>query len=83
MRGAPGKQSEDHAGTRRVGRAFPNRGTTNGAGSEVPHLAHTYGVSIDHDTVYEAPRDLYRYREFVVDIRSYLESIDALGEENR
>jgi uncharacterized protein YutE (UPF0331/DUF86 family) len=41
-------------------------------------LAHTYGDVIDHDVVYDALHDLERYRAFVHEIRSYLESIDAL-----
>jgi len=41
-------------------------------------LAHTYGDSINHDIVYSALEDLERYRRFVVAIREYLDSIDAL-----
>lgn len=43
-------------------------------------VAHTYGLSIDHDAVDNALGDPHRYREFVVEIRSCLESIDTLGE---
>ncbi|MFH5802250.1 DUF86 domain-containing protein [Haladaptatus sp. CMAA 1911] len=43
-------------------------------------LSHTYGRIIDHDTVYNALQDLERYRTFVVEIRDYLESIDALND---
>lgn len=42
-------------------------------------LAHTYGNAIDHDVVYDALNDLERYRDFVVAVRDYLQSIDALG----
>ncbi len=41
-------------------------------------LAHTYGNAIDHDVVYDALYDLERYRDFVVAVRDYLQSIDAL-----
>ena len=41
-------------------------------------LTHTYGESINHDIVYSALQDLERYRRFVVTIREYLDSIDAL-----
>ena len=43
-------------------------------------VAHTYGLSIDHDAVDNALGDPHRYRMFVVEIRSCLESIDTLGE---
>lgn len=43
-------------------------------------LAHTYGNVIDHDMVYNALQDLERYRQFVVEVRDYLESIGALDE---
>lgn len=43
-------------------------------------LAHTYGDIIDHDVVYNALQDLERYRQFVVEVRDYLESIGALDE---
>lgn len=43
-------------------------------------LAHTYGDIIDHDMVYNALQDLERYRQFVVEVRDYLESIGALEE---
>lgn len=41
-------------------------------------LAHTYGNSVDHDDVYAALQDLERYREFLYDVRRYLEANDAL-----
>lgn len=43
-------------------------------------LAHTYGNIIDHDMVYNALQDLERYRQFIVDVRDYLESLGALDE---
>lgn len=43
-------------------------------------LAHTYGDIIDHDVVYNALQDLERYRQFVLEIRDYLESIGVLDE---
>lgn len=43
-------------------------------------LAHTYGDIIEHDVVYNALQDLERYRQFIVEIRDYLESIGALDE---
>ena len=43
-------------------------------------LAHTYGDIIDHDVVYNALQDLERYRDFVVEVRDYLESINAFEE---
>lgn len=43
-------------------------------------LAHTYGDIIDHDMVYDALQDLERYRQFVIDVRDYLDSIGALEE---
>ncbi len=44
-------------------------------------LAHTYGHTIDHDVVYNALQDLERYREFVVAVRDYFESIDAFDQQ--
>lgn len=41
-------------------------------------LAHTYGDAIDHDVVYDALADLDRYRQFVIAIRDYLDSIGEL-----
>lgn len=41
-------------------------------------LAHTYGESINHDVVYNALKETERYREFVIAIREYLNSINAL-----
>lgn len=43
-------------------------------------LAHTYGDIIDRDVVYNALQDLERYRQFVVEVREYLESTGALDE---
>ncbi|WP_436911216.1 type VII toxin-antitoxin system HepT family RNase toxin [Halosimplex marinum] len=43
-------------------------------------LAHTYGDAIDDDVVYDALNDLERYRSFLVEVRKYLNSIDALDE---
>ena len=44
-------------------------------------LAHTYGNIIEHDVVYNALQDLDRYRQFVIEVRDYLESIGALDED--
>ncbi|MFC3959029.1 type VII toxin-antitoxin system HepT family RNase toxin [Halovivax cerinus] len=41
-------------------------------------LAHTYGRSIDHDDVYDALCDLERYRDFLYDIKAYLDETGAL-----
>ena len=41
-------------------------------------LSHTYGQIIDHDVVYNALQDLERYRQFVLEIREYLDSVGAL-----
>jgi len=41
-------------------------------------LAHTYGDVINHDDVYEALHDLERYRDFLFEIRTYLDETDAL-----
>lgn len=43
-------------------------------------LSHTYGDIIEHDVVYNALQDLERYREFVRELRTHLESIGALNE---
>lgn len=43
-------------------------------------LAHTYGDIIEHDVVYNALQDLDRYRQFLVEVRDYLESAGALDE---
>lgn len=40
-------------------------------------LAHTYGDGIEDDLVYDALEDLERYRSFLNEVRSYLDSIDA------
>jgi uncharacterized protein YutE (UPF0331/DUF86 family) len=42
-------------------------------------LAHTYGDVIDHDVVYDALQDLERYRDFLVDVRAYLEETGVLN----
>lgn len=42
-------------------------------------LAHTYGDVIDHDEVYDALQDLARYRDFLVEVRAYLDKIDAFS----
>jgi uncharacterized protein YutE (UPF0331/DUF86 family) len=41
-------------------------------------LAHTYGGAIDDDVVYDALQDLDRYRDFLSEVRTYLESIGAI-----
>jgi uncharacterized protein YutE (UPF0331/DUF86 family) len=41
-------------------------------------LAHTYGADIDHDEVYTALQDLGRYREFLHDVRTFLDATGAL-----
>jgi len=41
-------------------------------------LAHTYGDTIDHDDVYTALQDLERYRDFLYDVRRYLDEVGAL-----
>lgn len=43
-------------------------------------LSHTYGDIIEHDVVYNALQDLDRYREFVREVRTFLDSIGALDE---
>ena len=43
-------------------------------------LAHTYGSIIEHDIVYNALHDLERYRQFLLEVRNYLESFGALDE---
>jgi len=43
-------------------------------------LAHTCGDVIDHDTVYDALRDLERYREFLREIRTYLAETGELDD---
>ncbi|MFU8868137.1 type VII toxin-antitoxin system HepT family RNase toxin [Natronococcus sp.] len=43
-------------------------------------LAHTYGEIIEHDVVYNALQDLERYRQFLIEVRDYLESVGALEE---
>lgn len=40
-------------------------------------LAHTYGDSIDDDTVYDALQDLQRYREFLGAVQAHLQNIEA------
>jgi len=41
-------------------------------------LAHTYGDAIDHDDVYDALQDLNRYRDFLMDVRTYLDEQGVL-----
>lgn len=41
-------------------------------------LAHTNGDALNHDDVYAALQDLERYREFLHDVRAYLDAIGAL-----
>lgn len=41
-------------------------------------LAHTYGNAINHDDVYAALQDLNRYRDFLYDVRAYLEATGTL-----
>lgn len=43
-------------------------------------LTHTYGDAIDHDDVYDALQDLNRYRDFLIDIRTYLREQDVLDD---
>lgn len=43
-------------------------------------LAHTYGPAINQDLVYDALQDLERYRTYVGEVRTYLDSIEAFGE---
>ena len=43
-------------------------------------LAHTYGDAIDHDEVYDALQDLNRYRDFLIDVRTYLREQDVLDD---
>lgn len=41
-------------------------------------IAHEYGNVLDHDVVYDALQDLRRYRDFLYDVRAYLEKVGAL-----
>lgn len=41
-------------------------------------LAHRYGHVIDDETVYEALQDLSRYRDFLLEVRDFLDRVDAL-----
>lgn len=41
-------------------------------------LAHEYGTAIDDEQVYEALQDLERYRDFLVEIRAYLDRTGAI-----
>ena len=43
-------------------------------------LAHTYGEDIDHELVYDALKDLSRYRIFLVEVRDFLIDSGALNE---
>jgi Uncharacterized conserved protein len=42
-------------------------------------LAHTYGDVIDNDEVYDALQNLTRYRDFLVEVRAYLDDIDGFS----
>jgi uncharacterized protein YutE (UPF0331/DUF86 family) len=42
-------------------------------------LAHTYGDVIDHDEVYDALQNLTRYRDFLVEVRAYLDETGAFS----
>lgn len=41
-------------------------------------LAHEYGTRIDNEQVYNALQDLERYRDFLVEVRDYLEQAGAI-----
>ena len=41
-------------------------------------LAHEYGDVLDQDIVYEALQDLGRYRDFLHELRDYLDEIGAI-----
>ena len=41
-------------------------------------LAHTDGEAVDHDEVYDALQDLERYRNFLHEVRTYLDETGAL-----
>lgn len=41
-------------------------------------LAHEYGDVLDHNTVYDALQDLARYRDFLYEVRGYLDETGAL-----
>jgi len=41
-------------------------------------LAHEYGDVLDEDIVYSALQDLRRYRDFLVEVREYLDEVGAL-----
>jgi len=43
-------------------------------------LAHTYGDAIDQDDVYDALQDLNRYRDFLIDVRTYLREQGVLAD---
>lgn len=42
-------------------------------------LSHTYGNIIDNNMVYNALQDLERYRRFGIEVRDYLDDIDAFS----
>jgi len=41
-------------------------------------LAHEYGDVLDQDIVYDALQDLGRYRDFLYEIRAYLDEVGAI-----
>lgn len=41
-------------------------------------LAHEYGDVLDHDVVYDALQDLARYRDFLYEVRGYLDETGSL-----
>ncbi|MCT9098219.1 DUF86 domain-containing protein [Haloarchaeobius sp. HME9146] len=41
-------------------------------------LAHEYGEVLNHDIVYSALQDLERYRQYLHEVRAYLERVDAI-----
>jgi len=41
-------------------------------------LVHEYGDVLDQDIVYEALQDLGRYRDFLHELRDYLDEIGAI-----
>jgi len=41
-------------------------------------LAHEYGDVLDHDSVYDGLQDLRRYRDFLVEVRAYLDDVGAV-----
>lgn len=41
-------------------------------------LAHEYGDVLDQDVVYDALQDLERYRDFLYELREYLDEVGAI-----